>query len=93
VFVTRESEVSHLDVQFLVQQNIFELEVPMDNIPFMHVAENINQLVHEKSTTIFTHGSHLITKVIKESTGDVFHQDVDQVLDEKITGKEITENG
>lgn len=82
MLVAREAEVCHLHVELLVEQNVFELEVAMDDVALVHIAQNIYKLVHEVASAVFAHGTGLIAEVIEEAAGDVLEQDVDQVFDD-----------
>ena len=63
MLVAREAEVCHLHVELLVEQNHFELEVAMDDVALVHVAQNVDKLVYEVAATVFAHGTDLIAEV------------------------------
>lgn len=38
--------------------------------------------MHEKSSTVFTHGSMLVTEIIQQTAWDVLHEDVNEVFND-----------
>ena len=63
-----ESEVGHLDPVLLVKENIFQLEVAMDDVFFVHVGEHFDELFEEETTSILPHGSQVLAKIEKQPT-------------------------
>jgi hypothetical protein len=79
--VAGKAEVSDLDVEVLVNEDVFELEVAVDNSLAVHVLEGIEHLQSEKPTGVFAHAAHELAHVKKKSALDALHDDVDEVGD------------
>jgi len=75
-----ESEVSDLQVHVVVNQNVFELEVTMDDALSMHVFQHIAHLGEEEATTIFAHASQSLAYVEEQATGNKLEENVYEVF-------------
>lgn len=82
VLVAGETEVSKLQVEVLVEQNVLELQVAVNDSLAMHELESIKNLVGEESTGVLTHSAHKLAKIKEEAALDVLHHEVDEVIDD-----------
>lgn len=55
--LARETEVGNLDVQVIVKQNVFRLEIPMNNLEFVTVFDARHDLLEEPTSNWFGHAS------------------------------------
>ena len=86
VFVACKTEVGQFEVQLVVNENIFELQVAMDHSAAVHVIDWVEHLVQEKPSSVLTHGAHGLAKVEKKATLDELHNDVDEVVNDAAAG-------
>lgn len=84
--VAGETEISYFQVKLVVYENVLELEIAMDASEVVHVLEGINHLGHEEASGILAHGAHGLAEVEKEATGNVFHNDEDEVGNDTARG-------
>ena len=80
-FVSCKTEIDNFEVHFVVDQNIFKLEIPMHDSLLVHVFKGVNHLAQKISAGVFTHCSHFFANFKEYSTLDMLHDNVDQVLD------------
>ena len=86
VLVAGEAEVGDFQVEVVVDEDVFELEVAVDNPATVHVLERVQHLVQEEPTRVLSHGSHGLAEVEKEAALDELHDDVDEVFDDAAAG-------
>ena len=97
--VASESKVGNFQVKIFVYEDIFELQIAVDDSLLMHVVDRIKQLRDKEATGVLAHGTHRLTEVKKESSWYKLHHDVDQVLDaapgrlEDFAGVAVAEKG
>ena len=60
VLVAGEAKVSHLQVELLVNQNVFQFYVTVYHAFVMHVFKGVEKLSEEESAGVFAHRSHCL---------------------------------
>ena len=63
VLVAGETEVSKLQVEVLVEQNVLKLQVTVNDSLAVHELESIKNLMSKESTGVFTHSSHKLAEI------------------------------
>ena len=58
VLVTGEAKIGHLQVELLINEDVFKFYVTMDNTFVVHVFKGIEELRDEKPASVFAHRSH-----------------------------------
>ena len=74
--LTRETEVGNLHVQVIVKQNIFWLEIPVDNLKFVAVFDTRHDLLEEPAGNLLGHAS-VRNDVLKQLATGEFEDDDD----------------
>ena len=80
-FVGREAKVGHLEVQVIVDEDVFELEVPVDDALGLHVTDDLAHLREEESAVIFAHSSDSLAEVEEQTAGDVLEKNINKIVD------------
>ena len=99
ILVTRETKVTNLQVQILIDQNVFKFQIAVNYALSVHVLNAIEQLAKEKSATVFAHGAHRLAKIEEKTFRHVLHHDVDQIVDkaarwlDNFTGVTVASHG
>lgn len=83
--VAGESEVGDLEVEVVVDEDVLQLEVSVDYFFIMHVFERVKQLCEEEPASVFSHLSHKLAQIKKETSLDVLHNNEDQVVNDAAT--------
>jgi len=52
-----EAKISNFKIEVFVYKDVLELEISMNNFLPMHVWQNIEHLMHEEATTVFSHST------------------------------------
>ena len=81
VLVASEAEVADFQVQFFVDQNIFQFQIAMNYALSVHVFDAIEKLTNKKSAGILAHGTHYLAEVEEQAARHVLHHNVDQIVD------------
>ena len=63
LFVSSKSKVSYLKIKVVINKDVFELEISVDYVLALHIAKDVDHLVEEESSTIFTHTPTSLAKV------------------------------
>ena len=58
VLVTGEAVVGHLQVELLINKDVFKFYVTMNNTFVVHVFKGVEELRDEKPASVFAHRSH-----------------------------------
>ena len=74
--LTRETEVGNLDVQVVVEQNIFWLEIPVNNLELVAVFDAGHDLLEEPTGDWLSHAS-IRDDVLEQFTAGEFEDDDD----------------
>ena len=74
--LTRETEVGDLDVQVIVKQDIFWLEIPVDNLEFVAVFDAGHDLLEEPTGNLLRHTS-ICDDVLEQFATGEFEDDDD----------------
>ena len=74
--LTRETEVGNLHVQIVVEQDVFWLEIPMDNLEFVTIFDAGHDLLEEPAGNGFSHAS-VRDDVIEQFAAGEFEDDDD----------------
>ena len=80
-FVSGKTEVSNFQIEIVIDENVFKLQVSVDNSFALDVGEGFHHLRHEISTCVFSHSANSLTEIEEEPTSDILKQDIDKVLD------------
>jgi len=86
VLVASEAKVSEFEVHLLVNENVFELEVAVDNSVRVHVLNGVKHLVCEEPSGVLAHLAKTLADVEKETALHVVHDQVDHVVDDTAGG-------
>lgn len=86
VLVTGETKVGNFKVELLVNEDVFELQVSVDNFSLMHIIGGVEHLHQEEPSGVFSHGAHHLAEVEQETTLYELHDDVDEVGDDPSGG-------
>ena len=82
VLVAGKAEVSELQVKVVVDENVFELQVAVNDTARVHKLNRLDHLVEEETACVLAHGAHVLTEVEEEATLDEFHHDEDEAVDD-----------
>ena len=74
--LTRETEVGNLHVQIVVEQDVFWLEIPMDNLEFVAIFDAGHDLLEESAGNWFSHAS-VRDDVVEQFAAGEFEDDDD----------------
>jgi len=58
-----ESEISHFQIHVIVNQDIFKLQISVNDSFTVHVLEDIAHLVEEETTSIFAHATQSLADI------------------------------
>lgn len=81
-FVASKAEVSDLQVELFINENVLELKVAMYASEVVHVVKGSNHLGHKEATGILAHGAHGLTQVKEEASRNLLHDDEDEVVND-----------
>merc|ERR1711907_591853 len=76
-----EAEISNLQVQVLVDQDVFELQIAVDDRLALEIVERVKHLTEEVPASVLAHAAECLTEVEEQAAWDVLKHDVDEVLD------------
>jgi len=79
--VARKPEIGDLQIEVIINKNVFQLQVTMHASEVMHIFDSVNHLVHEEAPIVFSHCSHSLAEVKEEASLDILHDDEYQVGD------------
>lgn len=82
VLVTGEAKVSKFQVEIVVNEDVFELEVTVDDPAAVHIVDRVQHLVEEEPSSILAHGTHSLAEVEKETALNELHNNVDEVVND-----------
>lgn len=81
MLVAGETEVCELQVQLLVDQDVFKFEVAVGDRVLEHELHRVQHLVREKTASVLAHRTDRLADVEEKTTLDVLHRQVDQIVD------------
>jgi len=80
-FVASETEIGNFQIKIVVYKNVLELEVTMHAAEVVHVLNCVDHLAHKEAASVLSHSSHGLAQVEEEASGNVLHNDEDEVAD------------
>lgn len=72
LFVSSKSKISYFEDELVVNEDVFKLEISVDYVFALHVFKDINHLVEEESSSIFTHSAASLTEIKKKASWNIF---------------------
>ena len=81
LFEGRKAEVSDLEVEVLVDEDVLQLEVAVHDRLRLEVLERIKHLAEEVAAAVLAHAAQRLTQVEEQTARNVLELDVDEVLD------------
>lgn len=75
-----KAEISKLYRQIFREQYVLQFEVTVHDILIMHVLQNVNYLVQEKSADVLAHWPVLFTQIEKRAARNILHHQVHEIL-------------
>jgi len=84
--VASEAKICYFQVQIVVNENVFKLQIAMYTSQFMHVLDSVQKLEHHEATGVLAHACHALAEVEEETTLDILHHDEHQVIDNATGG-------
>ena len=81
LFEGRKAEVSDLEVEVLVDEDVLQLEVAVHDRLRLEVLEGIKHLAEEVAAAVLAHAAQRLTQVEEQTARNVLELDVDEVLD------------
>lgn len=76
----RKPKIRDFDVEELIHQNILELQVAVRDALALHEFDGSYYFAEECAGAIFAESAQVLANFEQESSGDVFHDDVDDLL-------------
>jgi len=76
-----KSKISNLQIHKVVNQDIFKLQVSVNDSLAVHVFEDVAHLVQEEATTVLAHASQALADVEEKTAGNELEHNVNQVID------------
>merc|ERR1711907_298952 len=71
-----EAEISNLQVQVLVDQDVFELQIAVDDRLALEIVECVKHLTEEETASVLAHAAECLAEVEEQTAGDVLEHDV-----------------
>jgi hypothetical protein len=82
VFEASKAKVSEFEVHLLVNEDVFKLEVAVDNSVGVHVLNGVKHLISEEPSGVLAHLAKGLANVKEETALHVVHDQVDHVVDD-----------
>ena len=86
VLIAGEAEVGEFQVELVIDEDVFKLQVAVDDSAAVHVLDGVKHLVEEESACVLSHSAHSLAEVEEKAALDELHNDVDEVVDDTATG-------
>jgi len=79
-FISSKTKISYFQIHLIINKDILKFQITMNYAFALHVTDHFNKLIKEEFTVFFTHSSHWLAKIEKESTCDVFKKNIDEIF-------------
>ena len=86
VLVAGEAEVGDFDVELVIDEDVFELEVAVDHSFSVHELQGVEHLEGKEPAGVLAHVAHQLAEVEEQAALDALHNDEDQVGDDARAG-------
>lgn len=76
-----EAEIGHFQVHVFVDEDVFKLEVSVNDALAVHVLKHIAHLRKEVTTAVLAHAAKGLAQIEEQTAGDELEQNVNEVAD------------